>query len=279
MFGILINPNCHLDRACLAKVRWPLKINYMHMKLNSNLFKPAIIGLLSLSCEAFEGPVGPAGPSFTGDLFGAIQTFDEFGNLSDDHSGVQVAIEGTNPLITTLTDSDGRYYLEDLTTGTYNLVFTKDNFQTQKIFSQQFVGGGLPTYITRVLFLSAVSTTSILSFSISITEEGNPDTTRYSMVKVERSISPESTQEEPRQVRVFLSTSPEVSPGQWEYRLGLGTGNTDIIRLEKLPGGTTFYAIMYPEPGLCNPFYDPFLEVYNYSCYGTPTEVISFVVP
>ena len=250
------------------------------MKLNSNLFKSAIIGLLSLSCEAFEGPVGPAGPLLTGDLFGSIQTFDEFGNLLHDHSGVQVAIEGTDPLITTMTDSAGDYYFEDLPTGTYNLVFTKDNFQTQKIFSQQFVGGDLPTHITRVLFLSAVSTTTILGFSISITDENNPDTTRYSMVKVEHSISPESTQEEPRQARVFLSISPEVSPSEWQYRLNLGTtGNTDIIRLEKLPSGSTFYAVIYPEPGLCNPFYDPFLEVYNYSCYGTPSEVISFVVP
>lgn len=249
----------------------------------SIIFISITISMCFLSCEGPEGeigPAGPAGPALTGDLFGSIQTFDEFGTPLQDHSGVEVTVEGTDPVMETLTDSEGNYHFDDLTTGTYNLIFTKDKYQTQKIFSHQFIGGSIPTYITRILYLSTISTTSIKSFSVSITEENNPDTTRYSMVKVERLISPESTQEKPRQLKVYLSTSEDVSVDEYEYRLSMGTtGNSDIIRLDKLPKNTTFYAIMYPTPALCNPYYDPYLDQYNYSCYGTPSEVISFKVP
>ena len=52
-----------------------------------------------------------------------------------------------------------------------------------------------------------------------------------------------------------------------------------LIRIDKLVSGASYYAIAYPVPGLCNPYYDPFRELYDYSCYGQPSEVVSFKAP
>jgi hypothetical protein len=226
------------------------------------------------SCENEDND--PAG--LKGDLFGKVETFDEFGYPLPDHSGVKVTIEGTEPLLETMTDSSGNYSFEELKTGTYHLVFSKDDFQTRKIFSYQFIGGSVPTYLNTQVYLSEVSSTNINQFSISITDES--DTLKYSTVKVEYAVSPLSTQEKPRRMQVYLSTSSEVSINRYDYRFNVGTmGSPEFIKLNKLPGNTTFYAIMYPVHGFCNPYYDPFTEEYDYSCYGAPTEVISFKTP
>ena len=228
------------------------------------------------SCEGPETEI----PIMTGDLFGRVETFDEFGQSMPDHKGVEVIIEGTDPLLKTLTDASGNYSFEGLQTGTYNLVFTKDRFQTRKVFSYQFVGGKVPTYFNTLVYLSEKSTTSITEFSISVTDENNPDSSRYTTVKVEHATSPPSTQDKPRPLNVYLSTSDGVSIDNYEYKLSLGiTGNIDIIRIDRLPSNSTCYAIMYPIPAFCNPYYDPFSDLYDYSCYGTPSEVISFQVP
>src|SRR5688572_13294329 len=70
-----------------------------------------------------------------GDLIGTIEIFNEFGELFDDHSGYEVTVEGTDPILKTVTDGGGQFIFRDLPTGTYNFVFQKEQFQTRKIFS------------------------------------------------------------------------------------------------------------------------------------------------
>jgi hypothetical protein len=95
--------------------------------------KPIVFELLILSslvilCTSCGEPDGGEGWILTGDLFGKVETFDEFGYPLPDHSGVKVTIEGTEPLLETMTDSSGNYSFEELKTGTYHLVFSKDDF-------------------------------------------------------------------------------------------------------------------------------------------------------
>ena len=240
------------------------------------LLKMVLTLLIFFSCEKEDND--PAG--LKGELFGKVETFDEFGYPLPDHSGVKVTIEGTDPLLETVTDPSGNYSFEELKTGTYHLIFSKENFQTRKIFSYQFIGGSVPTYFNTLIYLSEVSSTEIEQFSISVTDENNPDTLKYTTVEIEYVSSPSSTKEEPRRLQVYLSSSIDVSCNNYEYRFNVGTvGSPEFIKLNKLKSNTTYYAIMYPTPGFCNPYFDPFKEEYNYSCYGTPTDVISFKTP
>lgn len=83
----------------------------------------------------------------TGDLIGYVDLKDEFRNQITDNSGVKVTIEGSQPQRSTYTDTEGRYIIEDLMMGTYNIVFSKPGFGTHKIISYGFVGGAKSQYV------------------------------------------------------------------------------------------------------------------------------------
>lgn len=253
------------------------------MKLTYNYFarfSTFLLGGVLLLIGSCEGPIGPEGPLQTGDLLGKVETFDEFGEPFQDHSGVEVSIEGTDPLITTVTDKEGNYLVTGLNTGTYNLIFTKSGHQTKKLFSLRFIGGEVTTFVQASIRLSQISSTVINDLKVSITKKNNPDPTKYDMVEVIHNISPPSTQQRPRQLTVFLSPNKDISVKNYEHKLSLGTtSDTDVIRIDKLPPGATYYAIMYPIPALCSPYYDPSTDAFDYSCYGTPSKVVAFQVP
>src|SRR5947207_12035210 len=86
------------------------------------------------------GPVGPAGPYLKGTLIGYVNLFDVYGNLQDNAGGVQVSMEGLAR--TAVTDSTGRFELDSVVTGTYNLDFSISGYGSQKIISLEFTGGG-----------------------------------------------------------------------------------------------------------------------------------------
>ncbi len=66
-------------------------------------------------------------PNLEGSLVGYVYTFDEFANLLDDHSNVQVTALGLEHF-TTLTDKKGRFEFQGLPAGTYELHFEKEGF-------------------------------------------------------------------------------------------------------------------------------------------------------
>jgi hypothetical protein len=234
-------------------------------------FLGVMILMLMVSCE-HEDHVG-----LTGDLIGSIQTFDEFGTLLTDHSGYEITIEGTSPVAKTVTDVAGEFIFNDLPTGTYNFVFQKEQFQTRKIFSYRFVGGSIPTYFDQV-YLSQLPTTTITRFEASVTNEGNPDPDKYTVIHFEHEIAESSSYSQPRYVAVFLGTSTETSCNNYEEQINLNTGNYDF-KSEKLASGTKLYALAYSVPVSCNGYYDPGLKGYINTCVANPTERIEFVVP
>ena len=235
----------------------------------------ACVLVASFSCQDTEEHA----PLSKGDLFGAIMMFDEFGNQLPNREGVEVVVEGSDPLLQTITDANGKFLIQDLPMGTYNISFEKAGFQSRVVYSYPFVGGSVPTYFSQSVYLSQLSSTVITNFSIEVTEDGNPDPSRYTMLKVEHLTDPPSTSDKPRRVTAYISATSNVSVDAYEYQLNLSTGGSDLIRIDKLPEGTTWYGIAYPEPAYCNPYYNPFEEKYVYSCLGSPADVISFDVP
>jgi hypothetical protein len=234
-----------------------------------------LLFLILLSCEGAEGPPGPA---LRGNLIGMFSlVFDQFGKPMTDKSGIEALVEGTTPEKKAITDASGRFIIEDLPTGTYNLIFSKPGFQTVKIFSLQFVGGEMPLYYSAPV-LSELSTTSITSFAAEVTDENNTNPAKYTMVKFSYTITPASTQDNPRNLIAFMHTSPDVSGSMYTHQINL-TNGASIIRFDKWASGTKLYAIAYVAPVSCNSYYDPSQGKYINSCLGTSSPVIEFTVP
>ena len=55
-----------------------------------------------------------------------------------------IIVEGTVPQITVTSDAEGKFVIENLPTGTYNLIFKKAGYGTHKLIGYGFVGGSMP---------------------------------------------------------------------------------------------------------------------------------------
>ncbi len=86
----------------------------------------AIVAIAFTSCTK-EGPEGPAGKdaSLKGSIIGNIKLYDEFVTEITDKSGVTVTIDGANPAVTTTTDAAGKWTVNNLSSGSYDLFFLK----------------------------------------------------------------------------------------------------------------------------------------------------------
>lgn len=112
---------------------------------------------LMVSCkkkEGPQGPQGPAGPSLSGTLVGYTDVYDSYGTLQKSDS-VVVSISGK----TALTDTSGRFVISGLTTGVYELNISKNNYQSTKIPSLNFVGGGTQYITNRIAITQSPSFT------------------------------------------------------------------------------------------------------------------------
>jgi len=79
-------------------------------------------------------------PDLEGNIVGYLYTLDEYGLLTV-HDGVKVSTRGLDGSYTTYSDEDGRYELKNVPTGTYELVFSKDGFISDTMFSVRHLGG------------------------------------------------------------------------------------------------------------------------------------------
>jgi hypothetical protein len=112
-------------------------------------------------------------PDLKGSLVGYVCTFDEFGNLLQDHSGVTITAFGHKHYGTT-TDLAGRFEIKGLPAGTYELQIEKTGFGTMKQFGIKHLGGQ-PTilglnpnndYPSTAYFIYKMPTTQILDMHI-----------------------------------------------------------------------------------------------------------------
>jgi len=108
-------------------------------------------------------------PGLTGSMAGYLYTFDQFGNLLYDHSQIKITAIGMGQSYTGNSDSNGRFELKGVPTGTYELHFEKSGFGVLKQFGVQHLGGKptiLPSANNSAYFLYEMPTTTITNLSI-----------------------------------------------------------------------------------------------------------------
>ncbi len=124
--------------------------------------------IATLSCTDTVAPV------LTGDITGFIFLIDDEGRQVKDKSGVKVSIEGRQNF--TYTDSNGKYKLENVSAGIFNIVFEKEGYGLHKIIAREYTGGGQAyLYSITLIELPAfeVSSLSITKSSDNLIISGN----------------------------------------------------------------------------------------------------------
>jgi hypothetical protein len=182
----------------------------------------------------------------TGSLRGTVNGFVS-GTGSSVLADAEIVLEGSDPLITLRTASNGKFETE-LVTGTYNLVISKPGYGTYKILGYSFVGGDNQTIIPPVTIYK-LPTILIKDASVTATRYYNTVSTAFTVIND----TDDSQAVTYGQYRYFLSTEADVSPANYQdtgilggyYQAGSQTFYKNFSA-DRYPAGTNFYVIIYP---------------------------------
>lgn len=238
---------------------------------------PILLLLLISGCENTE----IVQLNLKGAIKGTISAYDEFGNPSSTNENIVLQLEGSEPLISAFTDMDGKYEINDIPSGTYNLIISKagyDDFQRQGI---PIVGGNETLYFNGSIVKKSSTVIEDLSLEMAYISEirlkgvvyhnyvmdgwsYNSPTIRYFIHQLD---NPSETN--------FLQSGTlrinQVSGSPFDFQVYLGTNS--------FPSGTQIYIIAYG----CNPYslgyYDILSNQYKFSGLGTASNVASITMP
>jgi hypothetical protein len=226
--------------------------------------------LILLTSSLFMGCTGEDEylPNLSGNMVGYTYTFDEFGNLLDDHGQVKVTAIGLDQSYSRHSDAAGRFELEGLPTGTYELHFEKEGFGVLKQFGVQHLGGN-PTILP-----------SVSSYDRAYFLYEMPSSTITSMTLVDDSLSVDfsfSVPDPPSTVsiRIYFSASEDFTLATADYVEGATLWNAGGHYTHQLyfqqapfePGERVYFkACRYTEVGA----FQPPMQYYR-TVYGTGT--------
>lgn len=109
-------------------------------------------------------------PGIEGNMVGYLYSFDEYGILLDDHSGFWITALGHAGSYKAYSNSEGRFELRDLPTGTYELNFWKPGFGTLRQFGVQHLGGKATILLLRNTYLTNDQIKAYFLYEVSKTQ-------------------------------------------------------------------------------------------------------------
>ena len=224
------------------------------MKRNSVFILCFVLVTVLVSCSDDDGETRPD-PINASDIQGAVILYDDLTNqLAND--GMTVSIEGSNPLISDLTDDDGDFVLSQVTFGTYTLEYRKSGYGTFKRFGLAHNNPAV-TNITNIPSLGQVSTTEISDLSVTVSGED---------VVFDFSTTPAANNSNPRYIRLFYHDESTVSSTVFtsfseviEIRSDFDQVTVNIASLSGsgFQSGTTVYVRVYGDAFFSNAYDDP----------------------
>jgi hypothetical protein len=230
---------------------------------------PVILFFLLLLVNACEKDI----QYLSGQLVGSVILYDSEIKRMPDHSGVEITVEGSNPLIKAITNEKGQFVIDDLKSGTYNFIFNKEGYYQHKQNGYMFVGGPKPSSIYRTV-LFGIPDGRIENLEIS--EES---------VMIRPVLAIKAKTPGLRHCRYFLGNS-DVSYKNYISTNGVTSGFDGINHLFnvdtlKFPVGSELYLIMYPATEFQQYYTDinSNLKIYTSINVNKPSEVVSITVP
>jgi hypothetical protein len=157
---------------------------------------------LLTSCTGKEGEPGP---SLKGNIVGFVNPIDDNGAVSSDKAGITVTLENTSPKMTATTNADGKFEFQNVSTGTYNVLYTRTSYGTMRRFGFAHVGGTEPTFLG-TQGLPQVSKTVVNSFNYTTSSSYYYDL-NFSYTISNANVSTGSYY----RMAIYVGTSPNVS--------------------------------------------------------------------
>lgn len=230
-----------------------------------------------------------------GNIIGVIRLFDNNDNAQADASGLTVTIEQTN--VSTTTNSSGRWSLDSIPYGTYDLVLSKPGYGTSRIMGlYHSANSHTTTNVSGTRYISMISDVQFTEiFTRKASEVYSNFTNMFNLGLVEEGIliyprfSNNAKKDKP--IRFFMSTSPDVSSTNYmvtqkEFYSGnepLVSGTNFKIKWFVANGferGQTVYVKAYGDGKYADDYEDPISGLTVFPCLSANSSaLISFVVP
>lgn len=234
--------------------------------------------LILVACEKDTDYKG-----LTGQIIGKMYLYDVNGGPVIDKSGVNIILEGSNPHIATISDENGDFIIKDIKSGTYNIIFEKIGYCTNKIIGGQIIGGNKPIALHSALYEKTNNKIDSLKIY-------DIDNFREVELLITGILS-DTEERSSRSSRYFLSNSPEISYMNYvssgftynNMRSGLGYNMSFrlIIDTVKFPIGSELYILAFP----AIESYQSFIDINTGKIIFTsinidkPSNIASFIVP
>lgn len=228
--------------------------------------------ICSLSCNKSSSNIS------YGQIRGLVRLADDLNNPQS-YAGMQVTAENTG--VSTVSDSLGRYFLNGLQNGIYNLVYSKPGYGTYILvgFNNNGNISDNPSLVPLVT-LGQFSTTTFTALTINIKNDS---------VILRPSIYPEGTTIQPRGIRFFYATTPDISSENFAayssvYQLSGTTGalkvGYDYFYGLGFTSGETVYIKGYGDAFFSNDYVDPATGKHIFpNINQTSVAAVSFVLP
>ena len=210
-------------------------------------------------------------------ITGSVNLYDE-GTTLLDKSNMLIKVNGTNPLVTALTNSNGQFVLEDVPFGTYTIEYEKENYGNFKKFNVVHQDGA--TAISSTPSLGKQSSTQITDLQVNIASN---------QVVFSITTNPAGNTSNRRYLRYFLSTNANVSNVNYMYYSAtyvaqinpfqVTLSQTDLINAG-FSSGQTVYVKAYGNSFWSNEYLDANLNKMIFPNLNmNVVNAVSFVVP
>ncbi len=240
--------------------------------------------LFSTTLVSGCSPSGDYKPWLIGDIYGRVNTFNEFGHVDENFSGVIVTAYGIKMNYIGATNASGEFKIPAVPNGTYDLSFEKKGYGTLKLISMQHLGG-TATVLNDIYFLYRIpdSRTKEMTIrndtlSVSLENSGN-DSSDKLLLQVSFSGTPGFDPEHPDfklYYSLYLSKGKFIASTQY-YNINWNPNN--YYSLYYRPGQTVYIRarIFTSVPGGVDTYYDYDLKQTIYPNLGKPSDEFTFV--
>ena len=218
-------------------------------------------------------------PATKANIIGSVNLYDDR-TTEVENSGMKIIVEGITPELSTTTDANGDFTLQDVPFGTYNLTFDKTGYGTFRYLNLVHSNTGSSTIIPTTFSLGQFSTTHVTLLEVNIS--GND-------VSILATTDPGGNSNHRRYLRFFYHTESNVSDDNYtkfsEVLISQDNPYEQILSQTDLSNlgfasGATVYIKVYGDSFWSNDYIDPnsFKRIFP-NLNVNSANAVSFLVP